>query len=812
MEETENKSEHQNDYDLSKPLTATTGLRQGLTSYGDAHFSLFLRKVFIKAAGYGEDALSRPIIGIINTYSAFNPCHANIPQLLEAVKRGVHLHGGLAIEFPTISIHESFASPTSMYLRNLMAMDTEEMIKAQPVDAVVAIGGCDKTVPAQLMGGISANKVVLPLVTGPMMPGSNRGVRVGACTDCRSQWAAYRAGEIDMEDIAAVNEELAPTGGTCGVMGTASTMACVTVALGLMPFDGASAAAVSSARLRIAEQTGANAVAAAAAQRLPQSILTKESFLNAITVLQAIGGSTNAVVHLMAIVNRHPDVAGSITLETFDEVGRKTPLLVDLKPSGENYGVGPIGNPGMPEAGVIPIPRKLGAQGVKDMLRISDGRMSGTAGGTIVLHISPESALPDSVFGCVEDGDLIECDVEKRLLRLHVSDEELAHRIAVRSAAKRKEDHGTKRIRGKQRGYRGLYERCVNQAEEGADFDFLTASAMVVKGSGRRSKLTGLAESRTRQRCGEQQIDGSSTRQHHTHTMSRTSTFSRAVGHLATPNVSSTTCRSCQLRLSAASQQRQLQTSATRPAITDRFKSVFGGKKKNEETTDVATTNAAKLVKASRKPETPGWYLPKENLPEEWAKTPKEDKEYVMATEGKDLERVGSEKWLEQQYDDKPKYKGWARVQKANGLTPKEAEEQVLKAAKEAGLTVDQEGLDFALTEAKQKFKLTKALRATTKMQIPDIIMHRASTLKDFQQAILFKPKPKKLSFALLDNPELMANKNIQVRGGRQTSVHKDRAVGRWKVIEEELVNRGLPVFGHGIKADRGFQAEELKD
>jgi dihydroxy-acid dehydratase len=211
MDNQENKIDPQDDYDLSKPLTATTGLRQGLTSYGDAHFSLFLRKVFIKAAGYGEDALSRPIIGIINTYSAFNPCHANIPQLLEAVKRGIHLQGGLAIEFPTISIHESFSSPTSMFLRNLMSMDTEEMIKAQPVDAVVAIGGCDKTVPAQLMGAISANKVCLPLVTGPMMPGSSKGVRVGACTDCRSHWAAYRAGEIDMEDIGAVNEELAPT-------------------------------------------------------------------------------------------------------------------------------------------------------------------------------------------------------------------------------------------------------------------------------------------------------------------------------------------------------------------------------------------------------------------------------------------------------------------------------------------------------------------------------------------------------------------------------------------------------------------------
>lgn len=198
------------DYDLNRPISGT-GLRQGLTSYGDTHFSLFLRKVFIKAAGYGEDALSRPIVGIINTGSGFNPCHANVPQLVEAVKRGVQLHGGLAIEFPTISLHESFAAPTSMFLRNLMSMDTEEMIKAQPLDVCVAIGGCDKTVPAQLMGGISANKPIFPLVTGPMMPGSFRGQRLGACTDCRNNWAAYRRGEMDMEDIAGINEELAPT-------------------------------------------------------------------------------------------------------------------------------------------------------------------------------------------------------------------------------------------------------------------------------------------------------------------------------------------------------------------------------------------------------------------------------------------------------------------------------------------------------------------------------------------------------------------------------------------------------------------------
>ncbi|KAJ5343333.1 Dihydroxy-acid/6-phosphogluconate dehydratase [Penicillium brevicompactum] len=569
-----------NDYDLTTPITSTSGLRQGLASYGDPHFSLFLRKVFIKAQGYSEDALSRPIVGIINTFSGFNPCHANVPQLIEAAKRGVQLNGGLAIEFPTISVAESFSSPTSMFLRNLMSMDTEEMIRAQPLDACIMIGGCDKTVPAQLMGGISANKPILPLITGPMLPGSHRGQRVGACTDCRNNWAAFRAGEIDVEEIAAINEELAPTIGTCGVMGTASTMACVTAALGMMPLRGASAPAVSSARLRIAEETGANAVALAKSQRKPQEVLTKESFWNAITVLQAIGGSTNAVVHLLAIANRHPDLQGVITLDTFEEIGRKTPLLIDLKPSGDNYmndfhnaggmmallqvlrpllhlsavtitgqtlgevldagqskilsfsqniirpmsnplfpasslavlrgnlapdgavlkasaskykhllthtgpavvfensadlalriddpdldvtkdsvlilkNIGPVGNPGMPEAGMIPIPKKLGEAGVKDMLRLSDGRMSGTAGGTIILHISPESALPESPFGVVETGDLIVCDIESRKLHLDVSDQVLQSRIASRKQTLA----GEVQVRKQRRGYRGLYER-----------------------------------------------------------------------------------------------------------------------------------------------------------------------------------------------------------------------------------------------------------------------------------------------------------------------------------------------------------------
>ncbi|OAQ96247.1 hypothetical protein LLEC1_03756 [Akanthomyces lecanii] len=594
------------DYDLSTPIQEGTGLRQGLTSYGDAHFSLFLRKVFIKALGYSDDALSRPIVGIVNTYSSFNPCHGNVPQLIEAVKRGVQLAGGLAVDFPTISLHESFASPTSMYLRNLMSMDTEEMIRAQPCDAVVLIGGCDKTTPAQLMGGISANKPILHLVTGPMMPGSHRGVRIGACTDCRSNWAKFRAGTMDMEDISAINDELAPTAGTCGVMGTASTMACILAALGLMPFAGASAPAVSSTRLRIAEETGKHAVAACDKDNglNPQELLSRESFLNAITVLQAIGGSTNAVVHLMAIVGRHPSVAGTITLDTVDEIGRKTPLLVDLKPSGENYmtdfhnsggmlallhqlqsllhlkartytgktlgeeiarvtplsvprelgciqplaeplhpssslvvlkgnlapggavmkasaskyrhllkhrgkavvfagsadlaerlddpgldvtadsvlvlqNIGPVGNPGMPEAGMIPIPRKLAGNGVADMLRVSDGRMSGTAGGTIALHVSPEAADPSSVLGIVRTGDWIVCDVERRLLEVGISDEEISHRIEERTRKLTEEGTAPWHTRHGTRGYRGLYLRSVNQAQHGADFDFLTASGPV---------------------------------------------------------------------------------------------------------------------------------------------------------------------------------------------------------------------------------------------------------------------------------------------------------------------------------------------
>src|SRR5215203_6924886 len=211
----------------------TKGLRKGLTSYGDKDFSLFLRKAFIKGMGYSDDALLRPIVGITNTYSDYNACHGNVPKLIEAVKRGVLLAGGLPMEFPTVSIHESFAHPTSMFLRNLMAMDTEEMIRAQPMDSVVLIGGCDKTVPAQLMAAVSADIPAIQLITGPMLAGRHRGEMLGACTDCRRLWGEHRAGAMDQDEVEVVSGRLAPTLGTCMVMGTASTMACVAEALGL---------------------------------------------------------------------------------------------------------------------------------------------------------------------------------------------------------------------------------------------------------------------------------------------------------------------------------------------------------------------------------------------------------------------------------------------------------------------------------------------------------------------------------------------------------------------------------------------------
>src|SRR3982751_4562046 len=311
-----------------------SGMRKGLTNYGDAGFSLFLRKAFIKGAGLTDNALDRPVIGIADTGSGYNPCHGNMPQLVEAVQRGIMLAGGLPVKFPTISIGESFAAPTSMYLRNLMSMDTEEMLRAQPMDAVVLIGGCDKTVPAQLMGAASAGLPAIQLITGSMLTGSHRSEKVGACTDCRRYWGKYRAGEIDDEEVADVNNQLVASVGTCSVMGTASTMACLAEALGMTMPGGASPPAVTADRIRIAEQTGTQAVQMARDRLTIDKVLTPAAFENAMRVLLAIGGSTNGIVHLAAIAGR---VGLEIDLQALDRMGRETPVLLDLKPSGQHY-------------------------------------------------------------------------------------------------------------------------------------------------------------------------------------------------------------------------------------------------------------------------------------------------------------------------------------------------------------------------------------------------------------------------------------------------------------------------------------------
>ena len=307
------------------------GLRSRLAQYGDEEFALFLRRGFLKAAGFTDDSLERPIVGVLSTASDFNPCHKTAPQVAEAVARGVRMGGGLPFVFPTISLHEAFSFPTSMLLRNLMAMDVEEMVRALPLDAVVLIGGCDKTIPASSWArSATCRRSWSP--SAPMLAGRHEGARLGACTDCRRLWAAHRAGTLDDTDLDRAHDQLMPTSGTCMVMGTASTMACMAETLGFMLPGAATAPAVSSDRIRIAEATGGRAVAMAlAGGPRPREILTAAALRNASVVLQAISGSTNALVHLAAIAGR----AGlTYDLGELDRVGRATPVLLDLKPAG----------------------------------------------------------------------------------------------------------------------------------------------------------------------------------------------------------------------------------------------------------------------------------------------------------------------------------------------------------------------------------------------------------------------------------------------------------------------------------------------
>jgi dihydroxy-acid dehydratase len=551
-----------------------------LTNYGDAAFSLYLRRSFAKSMGYSSEMLGRPVVGIADSRSGFNNCHRHFPELIEAVKRGVLAAGGLPVEFPTVSLGEVFLHPTSMMFRNLMSIDVEEMIRAQPMDAVVLVGGCDKTVPAQLMGAASADVPAVQLIAGPMMPTSFHGERLGACTDCRRFWAMHRAGKVDAAEIETIEGNLATTAGTCAVMGTASTMASIAEALGMALPGTAAIPAVHADRLRAAEESGRRAVQMAAAPIRPSEVITEKSVENALRVLLAIGGSTNAIVHLTAIAGR----AGiHISLQKLNELSDSTPVLVDLKPTGQHYmsdlyaagGVGavlrelkpllnldcmtvagvtlgqvldklppwvdrgvvrefkdpisPVGglvglfgslapngailkrsaadpklfekegraivfsslddlsarvddpnldvtaddfmvlqNAGpksgyaMPEAGYLPIPSKLARAGVKDMVRISDARMSGTAYGTIVLHVSPEAAV-GGALALVKNGDRIRLSVKERRIDLLVSDDEMKKRRSVWKSP------GTAPVRG----YAKLYMDHVLQAEHGCDFDFL---------------------------------------------------------------------------------------------------------------------------------------------------------------------------------------------------------------------------------------------------------------------------------------------------------------------------------------------------
>ena len=560
-------------------MTDPIGLRRGLTHYGDPDFALYLRRSFARSMGYSTALLDRPVIGIANTASGYNNCHRLVPELVDAVKRGVLAAGALPLEFPTTSLGEPFLNPTSLMFRNLMAIDTEEMIRAQPMDAVVLVGGCDKTVPAQLMGAISADVPAIQLVTGPMMTGRLRGERLGACTDCRRYWARYRAGEVSRHQIEEIEGGLATTAGTCAVMGTASTMASIAEALGMMLPGTAAIPSVHADRLRAAEATGAAAVRLVQSRIRPRQIVTEKSIENALRVLLAIGGSTNAVLHLTAIAGR----AGvEMSLDRLNALSDSTPVIVDLKPTGPHYmedlfaaggigavlrelkpllhldtltvtgeslgerlaatdpyvdrgvirslkeplqatgglvalfgslapkgailkraaadprlfettgravvfgslddlaaridspdldvtpedflvlqNAGPTSESGMPEAGYLPIPGKLARKGVKDMVRISDARMSGTAYGTVVLHVAPDAAS-GGPLAKVRSGDRIRISVTDRRIDLMVDPAELARRPFTAPSAPA-------------RGYRRLYREQVLQADQGCDFDFLRA-------------------------------------------------------------------------------------------------------------------------------------------------------------------------------------------------------------------------------------------------------------------------------------------------------------------------------------------------
>ena len=540
----------------------------------------FSRRAWLRSEGYTADVFdNRPVIGICNSWSELNNCNAHLRTVAEAVKRGVWRAGGFPLEFPTISLGEMFMKPTSMLYRNLMSMDVEESIRANPIDGVVLLCGCDKTTPAQLMGAASADIPAIVVTGGPMLSGQWRDRKLGAGTDGRKLFDLYRQGKLSDESLCEIEGGLARSAGHCTVMGTASTMASVAEALGMTLPGCAAIPAPDSRRLTIAELSGQRIVDMVWDDITPSKIMTREAIENAITVDMAIGGSTNAVVHLLALAGR---LGIDLKLDEFDRISTRTPCIVNVKPSGEylmedlfaaggipvvmneilpllhgealtvngksvrenvagaecwNREVirtaanplsteggtvilkgnlaprgavikhtaasphllqhrgpayvfetyrdmhdqidspdlpitkdtilvmktcGPKGAPGFPEWGQIPMPRVLLDQGINDVVRISDARMSGTSFGTVVLHTAPESAI-GGPLAAVETGDEIELDTAGRTLTLHVPQEEIDRRLAARPVPKPHYE----------RGYGWMFLQHVNQADEGCDFDFL---------------------------------------------------------------------------------------------------------------------------------------------------------------------------------------------------------------------------------------------------------------------------------------------------------------------------------------------------
>ena len=556
--------------------------------FGPKTLDGLMNRGYLKAEGFSDLVFDgRPVIGIANSWSELNNCNAHLRQLAEAVKRGVWSAGGFPLEFPVMSLGEILMRPTTMLFRNLMAMEVEEQIRAYPLDAVVLLSGCDKTTPAMLMGAASADVPAIMVTGGPMLRGMWRDREIGSGTDARKIWAERRADNISDEEIAEVESCLSRSAGHCMVMGTASTMAAMAETLGITLPGNAAIPASDSRRLVLSEMSGRRAVEIALERGpRPLQLFTAAAFDNAIRADMAIGGSTNAIVHLIAIAGR---TGVPLPLSRFDELSRSTPLLVNVRPSGkylmedfyyagglpavlrellpllnadartvngktlgENVGdapchnpdvirplslplaseggtvvlfgnlcpggavlkqsaasqhllthrgravvfddyeeiaqriddpsipleetsvlvlknAGPKGGPGMPEWGAAPIPARLLKAGVKDMVRISDARMSGTSYGTVILHVAPESAI-GGPLALVENGDLIELDVPNRKLTLHVSDEELARRRAA----------WTPRPPAATSGYTRMFLDHVLQADEGVDFDFLRGARPVV--------------------------------------------------------------------------------------------------------------------------------------------------------------------------------------------------------------------------------------------------------------------------------------------------------------------------------------------